>query len=546
MMTSLFAGWNQNKILLVSGNILLGIALIALSNAHVLPLDPVNFIFFSFVAFLFALYRPGWAFLFLVGLIPFETINLVPASFGIALRPYQWLAFLLFLAVMLRFAVRKLPFDLVRPRWFDYLLLLVPLGACIAASNAPFPDMALKQAAVICSFGLVYAVGRIFWQSLEDVRQAIPFFASSSLAVLAYALWQNASFLAGRGGFEVMAGRPNATFSEADWLGLFIIMVLGVIYAFVYRILFSEERQGTGDQESGIKERIRNSKAYFVGLSLMLSFVVLIITVARSAWIGMAMMTLVSCLLVLFAGGWRPREKEQWFESIAFGSIAVTAFALAFGIVSVFHLTSFRLFDRAESAASGLQRITIACDQDSSLPVLPAKIGTTDELAAFHCRHIRLEEIGAEQAAGRFIATVYRNDPNVSIRKGIYAGAFAEIRAHPITGIGWGSIASVLGTDERGAGLNASNVFLEVWLGSGLIGLIAFAVFWFGMLGIALWQFFRSTGEDRSFLFFLIAAWVGITMFDLFNSGILLGFFFLYLALGALVFEKHAGRIRTL
>lgn len=530
-MTSLFSGWNQNKMMLVSSNALFAASLIALSNAGALPLDPVNLIFFTFVTLLFALYRPGWAFLFFVGMIPLETVNIAPLAWGFDLRPYQWLALIVFVAVMLRVAARKLPFNLVKPRWFDWMLLLVPVGAFIAAAYAPDTGAALKQAIVTLSFGIVYAVGRIFWQSYDDVRQAVPFFMGSTLVVSLYALWQNLRFLAGAESFEVMAGRPNATFSEADWLGLFIVVAISVLYGLVFQTFFPKKQEGIAYPVYRISEWMRKPGAWLVSFALVLAYAILIITVARSAWLGAAAGAAVSVAIL-------------WFRVGARGAVTMTALIAGTGLLAlvsvlVFRLTPFDLINRAESTASGLQEITISCEQDSIVPVLPSKIDDTNELEPFHCRHIMLEEIGSEQAAGRFISTIYRNDPNISIRRDIYRKTLAEIRNHPFSGIGWGSIASVLGTDERGAGLNASNVFLEIWLGSGLIGLIAFVIVWFGIAmsaGLRLWR--GAFPDEEPVLLFVLSAWAGITIFDFFNSGILLGFFFLYLALGVLVLQQ--------
>jgi hypothetical protein len=531
-MIKLPISWNQNKLALVLSNALFCIALIMLGNSGVLPLDTVNFAFFTFVALLFALYRPGWAFLFFVGVIPLEIINIAPSAFGADLRPYQWLAIIIFTAVMLRSFARKLPFDLVKPRWFDWVLLLVPVGAFIAAAYAPDTGTALKQAIITLSFGIVYAVGRIFWQSADDVKQAVPFFLGSSLVVSAYALWQNLRFLAGTESFEVMAGRPNATFSEADWLGLFVIVVVSVLYGIVYQVFFSKGQESISYPVYRIPEWVRKPKMWLVIVALVLSYIVLIITVARSAWLGAIGSAAVFAMIVWFREGMRVAAKGAFL-------IASTACA-ALILVFLLHLTSFDLSNRAQSTASGLQEITVACEQDSTVPILPYKISSAGELAAFHCRHIMLEEIGAEQAAGRFVTKVYRDDPNVSIRQEIYTKTWDEIKEHSITGIGWGSIASVLGTDARGAGLNASNVFLEIWLGSGLVGLIAFSLVWFGIAVAASIRLLRGqTSGDEPFLIFLLSAWAGITVFDLFNSGILLGFFFLYLSLGGLILQKN-------
>ncbi len=535
MITPLFSGWTQNKALLVSGNVLLGIALIILGNTHVLPLDPVNFIFFSFVIFLFALYRPGWAFLFFVGLMPFEIIHVAPVSFGIDVRPYQWVALLLFLAVILRFFAHKLPFDLVRPKWFDWLLLVIPVGALIAIVNAPFLGSSLKQALVVFSFGLVYAVGRIFWQSWEDVKQSIPFFITSSFVVLSYALWQNIRFLFGKESFQVMTGRPNATFSEADWLGLFVVIVLSILATFVFRMFFSEEQE---QKERSIPERVLDPKAYFLLIFLIFTFIILIITVARSAWLGTFFALAMFCLSILFSQG-VGGTKKLFHKVVSFGSIIVVSLMIAFGVVTVFHLTPFHLFDRASSTVSGLQTITLACDQHTSLPMSLGKIENLDQISEWGCEYITLEDIESQRAAGKFITTVQRDDPNISIRQEIYAKVRQKIREFPLLGIGWGSIAAFLGTDERGAGLNASNMFFEIWLGSGFMGLVAFVIFWGGLMVISFWRLPRSSGFERGFILFLIASWAGISVFNMFNSGILLGFFFLYLALGGLILEEQ-------
>ncbi len=535
-MIKLPASWNQNRLALVASSTLSCAALIMLSNARVLPLDPINLAFFTFVTLLFALYRPGWAFLFFVGMIPLEIINIAPLMWGFDLRPYQWLAIIIFAAVMLRAAARTLPFDLVKPRWFDWILLLVPVGAFIAAAYAPDTNATLKQAIITLSFGLVYAVGRIFWQSYDDIRQAVPFFLGSSLVVLSYALWQNLRFLADGTGFEVMAGRPNATFSEADWLGLFIIVVISVLYSLIFQMFFPKKQEGISYPVYRISEWVRKPDAWLVFVALVFTFVILIITVARSAWLGATATTVVFMAVVWFQNGLREAARSSVFV----GGSAIFALALVF----IFQLTPFDIANRAQSTASGLQEITIACEQDSIVPVLPSKISDMGELEPFHCRHIMLEEIGSEQAGGRFISTIYRDDPNISIRQKIYAKTWNEIQNHSVTGIGWGSIASILGTDERGAGLNASNVFLEVWLGSGLIGLIAFSVVWFGIMISAGLRLFKNTSpSDKPLLLFVLSTWAGITLFDLFNSGILLGFFFLYLALGGLILQKNEHRV---
>lgn len=514
--------WSQNKWLLVIGNIILGGVFVTLWNSRLLPFDPVNFVFFSSVVFLAALYRPGWAFLFLVGMLPYETVILTPAGFPFAMRPYQWLALLLAVALSVRFLTQRLPFKLIRLRWFDGLLLCIPLGGLVAAFQAPVPSLAIKQALVLFSFGLVYAMIQQFVRTLDDLRHILPFVFGSSAVVIATALWQNLRFASGRESFEVMAGRPNATFTEADWLGLFALLLL---------TLFFSLSETVPDR---LKPGWLGSLGIFVAESLTL--VILLISVSRSAWLA-ALMAGIVCLV---ATGLSDRVSAHHTIRNAgrVGGLMAGAFGLALLLVLGFHLTTFNLFQRAESSVSGLQKITVSCESTEAVTKLPQTIRAETDLSALGCRHIDLEAIGAETALGRSIGETMRDDPTIGARKSIFGQVISLIRSRPVLGIGWGSDALLLGTDGRGVGLNASNMFLEVWLGSGLLGLVAFVVFWGALAVGAGKELSRAEDGWRTLSLFLITAWSGVTVFNLFNSGLLLGYFFLFLAVGTLTLER--------
>lgn len=528
---SFFSGMKTNRLLLLLGSGCAALLGIVLQNKGVLPLDLVSFLFFSFVLFLFALYRPGWAFLLFVGVLPLEIVNVAPVVLGgTMLRPYQWLAVLLLVAVAIRFVLKRLPFEMFRPRLFDGLPLLIVVGAFLALFGAPVLGVALKQALVLTSFILVYFLGRIFFRTWYDVCQALPFFLVSSVVVCGYAMWQNILFLSGGESFQVMVGRPNGTFPEADWLGFFMLLALGVGLALLVRSLriFSETTL------TGIWQR--NLSVFASGAYVILVLVVLLLSVARSAWLGGLALTGVFFLGLLFSHGVRGARKRFKKAMLFFGVVA-TSFLVAASIVSVFHLSSFQFFNRLQSTGSGLQKITVACLKEVSLP---EKISTVDELAALDCRQIDLEVIATEKSMGRFVGEVSRPDPNVAIRKQIYGKVWGVLKEHSVAGVGWGSAAFFLGADERGAGLNASNVFLEVWLGSGLLGLVAFVTLWF-LLVFAAFKWYREATETpaRIFALFLLATLSGMTVFNLFNSGILLGFFFVFLSVGALALERQ-------
>lgn len=531
-----FPSLTTKRLILLSVIVFGSIVMLILQNVGIFPLDPVSFIFFSFVLLLLALYRLGWTFLLFIAVLPLEVVNLAPASFGgLMIRPYQWVACVLIIALASRVLVGRLPFRLFHMRWFDFFPLLMVAGAFLAFFVAPVPTIALKQALVLSSFVGIYFLGRIFFRTVFDVKQALPFFIFPSLVVFGYALWQNVRALFEQESFQVMAGRPNATFSEADWLGMFTLLALGIGLALFSRTGFALIRSLQYERRAPF---LMSMAVFGSATYLVLVNIVLIITVARSAWLGA--MTLIG-IFVLGTVEWRKEKSgtRSFREAtLLFGSFACL-FLLSAGLVWGLHLSPFEFLNRIQSTGSGLQEITIACNQDSPLPVTLEKIQSLEELSAWHCRHIRLEEQGEALASGQFITTVYRDDPNISIRKEIYTQVLGLLREHPVRGIGWGNISSVLGNDERGAGLNASNVFFEVWLGSGLLGIISFVILWVGIAWASLrWLWETTLPEERLVALFLLATLGGLTVFNLFNSGILLGFFFIFLSLGALAMER--------
>lgn len=518
-------GLSMNKRLLLCGNILFGIVFIVLQNSGILPLDTTHFVFFSFVVLLFALYRPGWAFLLFIGMLPYEVITLGVPLAGMELRPYQWLTLLLFVALSIRLVTRKMTFRLFRPQWFDVLSIVIALGAFLPALTS-FGGNTIKQGLVVTSFVGIYFLGRIFFRATLDLKQALPFFLGSSVVVCAYSIWQNIRFLSGEQSYQVMAGRPNATFSEADWLGLFAVVAIALLWTLLVAV--TEKKS----ESLSLKTVTRKPLFWCLFFLQILSFIVIIIAVSRSAWIALAG---VGLSLTLTALVYHRHNMRMFFSrALLFGANTVVAFLCAVSIIYFFHLTSFQLFQRIEST-TGLQQITISCKSGATVP---KEIQKVEDLAPLGCEHILLEDIEREKELGNVVATVYRPDPNVSIRKEIYGKVWGIITTHPLLGIGWGNATTILGSDERGAGLNASNMFLEVWLGSGILGLIAFMILWGLIAFAALYGTFFEPGEERFFSFFIWSGWVGITIFNMFNSGMLLGFFFIFLALGVLNAER--------
>lgn len=507
---SFFADMTSTGKTLLAGSAILHIGLIALSLAGVLPPSTADFAFFFFLAVLASLYRPGWMFLILLALLPLETVNLAPTILGADVRPYQFLELAILVGLSVRLLSKKTLPDLPVFGVGDLLLALVPIGSFFAVLNAPSPEVSLRLSLILLSFYGLYLLSRVYLRSYDDVQRVLPFLFMSGLIVLFFALFQGLRSLAGLPAFEVMPGRPNAMFPEPDWLGGYLVALGAGLFAFGAR----PRREGTG---------LSTFVPLFLALTLLFS--ILLMSVSRSAWLGLAGAGIIS--LGLFASAWR--------EARAIGRYASTlaaAFVLALALVTGIPLTTFDLSGRADSIVSGDQSITISCAQETAIP---EKISSITELASLGCRHINLEEREAEQRAGRFIGVTDRPDPNVNIRKDIYQKSWDKIQEHPVLGIGWGSISLSLGSDERGAGLNASNVFLEIWLGSGIVGLFGFLGFLAVGLTHLLRAFIRSSGDPdilgESLPVFVLSAISGLLVFDLFNSGILLGFLWVVFAI---------------
>jgi O-antigen ligase len=134
-----------------------------------------------------------------------------------------------------------------------------------------------------------------------------------------------------------------------------------------------------------------------------------------------------------------------------------------------------------------------------------------------------LEDIDKERTAGNIIMEVYRPDPNVNIRGQVFQKSWEAIKKQPILGVGYGAISVILGQDERGINLNSSNIFLEVWLGSGLIGLAAFILLWvnaFWIFGKRFWT--GADAGEKSFALFILLGSFALIIPNLFNAGIFL------------------------
>ncbi|MCX6765896.1 MAG: O-antigen ligase family protein [Candidatus Moranbacteria bacterium] len=515
-----FSNLNRPKTYLILANILLVFFAILLSNLGVLPIKNLSdFLFFTLLFLLFSLYRPGWSFLFFVGTITLENINIAPGSLGIAVRPYQFFAGLTILAVLGRLVVGRLGFKLPRFSWYDIAPAVFAMSGFISVLGATDKNAGLKHSIVALSFVAIYFLARVFIQNIGDLKRIIPFFLSSGIVVIFYGIWQNIRFMKGLESFETMPGRPNATFAEPDWLGICLVLLLTVIYSLIY--FFNNLQLTTYNLQ---QKRIYLSNCWLLVVGCL---VLLILTVSRGAWLGVAAITIVFLLFALTKLSVKIREWQwrQFFQQFLFIAVAMIG---SIGIVYIFNLTNFQIFNRIQSTGTGLQKITVSCEKDITLP---EAIGNISALEQYNCRHINLEDIEKEKSAGNVIKEIYRTDPNVNIRGEIYRKSWQEIKKHPIFGIGWGNIGAVLGSDERRIALNSSNIFLEVWLGAGILGLLAIILIWVYILVRGIKYFSKDDLGEKTLGLFLFSGGLALITVNLFNAGIFLGILWLFFSI---------------
>ncbi len=512
----------KELVLLWIFSVALGFALIVFADKNKLPLGAGDFVFFAILALLVALYRPRWVFFLFVSLVPLENVIFATGFLPLQLRPYQFIGAILAVAVAILWIVNRLNFKLLRPAWIDWLFFsLVPLGF-LSLLNSPNKNISVKNNLVLFSFIVLYYLARNFLRNKNDLIKTAFFFVGSNAVVLFYGFWQVFADKFGGKSFEVMFGRPNSTFMEPDWLGIFLCFSLAALLS---AIKFLEDRFP--------------SWRYFVYAMIFLDLTLLILTLSRSAWIGAAAVIFFHLIFNLY----RKDSREAAFTPRRFANQFLIIFLVSTISLTAIHfakLSKFDIFDRARSTATSEQKITIACENSANIP---QTIASTDELAKYGCKFINLEEIDSYKSQGKIITEIFRKDPNVMTRSQIYRKSFEIIREHPILGVGFGTITEAFGTDERGAGLNESNIFIQIWAGSGILGFLA-------ILGTFIFLFvsamrrlspicplnrfigcpiIRNDFEKTKYLFLFLGMFA-LLVPNMFNAGLLMAVFWLGLA----------------
>ncbi len=307
---------------------------------------------------------------------------------------------------------------------------------------------------------------------------------------------------------EIMPGRPNATFAEPDWLGVYIVFLIATALAYLYYNTYHKHIW----------------KFFDIALfgTMTIFFTALIITVARSAWVGVAAVIIVYGIMLFF------QKKYKLFAKHVFWIFSTALLGLI--IVFAFSLTTFELGNRLQSTNTGLQEITISCVSNGQAQgTIPTKINDVSELTQYNCRHINLEEIDSEISIGNEVIKIHRIDPNISVRTDVYNQVLEKIKLKPWFGYGWGSSNKILGNDESGTPLNASNIFLETTLSIGILGVIMLIMFFCTVSIFAIKVLKISTNmREKSVAIFALLGVVAIIVPNLFNAGLLLGFVWVF------------------
>ncbi len=524
------------------------------------PLSQMGFLVLAGILFLGAWRHPRQFFWLFLALLPLENIIISPTGFPISLRPYQLVGGILILILLLSavFKNKRINWRLLRLNCpicrflklcklqdkkvylnpLDRLVAVLGVAGLVGAQFAPDKTLSLKLSIILFSFLGLYWLTRNFVRNKKQVLETAWFFLVGTDAVVLFGFYQMLAMKWGWPAFEVMSKRVNSTFTEPDWLGMYLIFVLALLLSFKY--VFSVISR---DKSGNILQRISDIMVFkwsavkigqvLLNVGLVGMVVVLIGTVSRSAWLGAGVVFGVYGIIIWLKQGFAKALKE--------GGVFLVIIISAVIILKVFGLSDFHLGNRAVSSVSGLQKITVSCQSDSDL-INGSHIKSMDELPTKNCRHINLEEIVGEKQAGKKVLEVYRPDPNVEIRKNIYQTTWREVRKHWLFGQGLGSSGAFLGKDDLGHRLNASNIFLEVLVSMGVIGLMPFLLVVLSpfIIGLKFLQIRSGKYADKQKEFvavFLLLTFFAILIPNLFNAGLLLGFFWIWLAvvMGSLI-----------
>jgi hypothetical protein len=463
-----------------------------------------------------AIYRPILMFALFVGVLPLEIINIAPEVFDLSIRPYQIVVVSMILGILGAIFFKDLYEKGFTWNIFDTLIILFLCSGIFSSLVNAQSLHVMIHAFIFTSFGLLYFVTRFFVREKNDIIALLPIIISSGAVISVYAIVQNVLFKYSLFHFEVMPGRPNATFTEPDWLGVYLVFVFGACITYLYYNAHHKHLW----------------KFFDIALygATMIVIVAMILTVARSAWIGVIGVVLCYFFIVI---------AQKKYKLFARHFIWVTSVGIvSMSIVFLFDLTNFEIRNRIQSTTSGMQQITVSCHTERSRDALITRgaIDNINDLEQYNCRHINLEDVAEEEKNGSFIVKIDRHDPNTIARRDVYIQVFSVVKEQPVFGYGWGRGGEIFGNDESGTPLNASNIFFEIAIASGMIGAGVFITF----ITLIVFSSVRILRSSQSTMHNTIAIMgiigtCAILVPNMFNAGLLMGFVWVYFGMIAIL-----------
>ncbi|MFW5885202.1 MAG: O-antigen ligase family protein [Patescibacteria group bacterium] len=533
--------------------VLLNAGLIFANSAGFFPMGLAAFAGAFLFFLVISLKKPAWVFWIFIILIPLERVIISSQEIPFSLRPFQFVGIALIFALIIKFFFRVAFFRKIsfsqKVAGFqktiskiktlsdkqDYLVFIFIAIAAFSISNAPNREVSLKQFLVLLSFGALYVLSRYFFQQKNKLQEALWFFVATSLPVLIFGLYQAVAPHFNWPDFQIFSGRVNSTFAEPDWFGVYLVFLAAIIYWLKLQLFKTNNETMVASWE------LRKAGQWAANIYLSFVFLVLLLTVARSAWAGFAGITVIYFFLLWRQGRIYFQKRLYPKKFFREGLSLSILYAVSMALILVFNLSQFHFLNRAGSSLSGMEKITISCNQGSSVP---DKINKIDELNQYECEHIKLEEISEEKEKGKLVREVFRPDPNVEIRKEIYAKTWQSIKKHPLIGQGLGSSSEILGEDDHGHGYNASNIFLEVWISTGLAGLAVFCGLFLWPAFTALRLLMRNSKLNYGLNIFIILSTAAFLVPNLFNAGVFLGVFWVWLAIIA-GYQTSSQKVKT-
>lgn len=445
---------------------------------------------------------PKALFFLLVFLIPFEIYKL-PVGGIIHLRPYQIAALVLLLMVGYHYLAGKISTgDLMRPLKspISKILFIYFLISLISLVNAPDLKNGLQDTLILLSFLIIYWLVAYFVHTASDAAAALFTIVLSGFFASLVGLAQIIAYKAGMKLIEVMPGRPNSILPEPDWFGFFMVLALASLIA----VKYLKQK----DTKLAAFKVFRSN--YFQSIIHVLFYMMIILTVARASWLAaIAIIGFFIFLIFIY-------KNNSIYSAFSEGLKILVVFLVSLGIIYSFSLTDFSLKNRFLSIITREEVHAVATDPESG-----------EEIS------ISREKAEEYKKKGIEVKKKKVKDVNVLRRTESFTDSLDIAFKHPVLGIGFGGITTVFGE-----GINANNIFIEILVATGVIGLMVFMPIFYYIFREGIYCFIKRRGsENIGFLFFILLGLIAMTIPNVFNSGLFLGFFWLYLGLASSILD---------